>query len=156
MCHIPPPNLHLHILAILEGNTTTLFTSPSDCSNEVRGREATRLAVQGTVQDQDLEARTAGTSDAGAHTLQYEGWDDGGVEAADAVDQGFCSIDGFKHFGVGRWPHFLAVRVDVPESLDSCGKRLLGIFGEVDVGLAERWQGAREVRVFDRGVVEIG
>lgn len=95
MRHIPRPNLLSHILTMRESNTTTLFTRSSDRSNKVRGAEAARLAVEATVQDEDLEAGTAGTSDGRAHTLEDERWDDGRVEAADAVDQGFCNVDGF-------------------------------------------------------------
>ena len=138
MRHIPRPNLLIHLLAVTEDNAAALFTRSSDRSHEVRGREAARFAVEAAVQDQDLEARTAGPSDRRAHTLQDEGWDDGRVEAADAVDQGFCNVDGVEHFRVGRGPHFLAVGIDVPEAPYPCGKRLLGIFGEVDVRLAER------------------
>ena len=47
----------------------------------------------------------------------------------------------------------MAVGVDVPETFYARGEGLLGGFREVDVGLAERWQGAWEVCVFDRGEV---
>ena len=155
MRHIPSPDLPFHVLAMTKGDTTTLLASSSDRGNEVRSRKAPRLAVEAPVQDQYLEARTVGTSDCCANTLQYERWGDGGVKAADAVDQGFGSIDGLEYLGVRRRPHFLAIRVDVPEPLNACGKRLLGRFGEVDVGLTERWQRAGKIRVFDRDVVEI-
>ena len=139
-----------------ERNTPTLLARSRDRSHKVRRAEAARLAVEAAIQDQDFEARTASTGDGRADTLQDEGGDDGRVEAADAVDQGFRDVDGVEDLGVGGGAHFLAVRVDVPEALDARGERLLGGFGEVDVGLAEGWQGAWEVSVFDGGVVEVG
>ena len=139
MRHIPRPDPGLHILTTPKHHTTTLLASPSDRSDKIRGREAARLAVEASVQDQDFVLLRAGTSDRGADALQDERRDDGRVEAADAVDDGFGDGDGVEDFGVGRGPHFLAVGVDVPEALDARGEGLLGAFGEVDVGLAEGW-----------------
>ena len=155
MRHIPSPDPPFHILTTIKRDATTLLASPRDRGNKVRGRKAPRLAVEATVQDQDFEARAVGASDRRADALQYERRDDGGVEAADAVDQGFGGMDGLEDLGVRRRPHLLAVRVDVPEALDARGERLLGGFGEVDVGLTEGRQGAGEIGVFDRDVVEV-
>ena len=155
MRHIPTPDLPFHILTMNKRDTTTLLARPRDRGNKVRSREPPRLAVEATVQDQYFKARAVGTSDCCADTLQYERWDDGGVKAADAVDQGFGGIDGLEDLGVRGRPHFLAVRVDVPEPLDARGERLFGRFGEVNVGLTERGQGAGKIRVFDRDVVEV-
>ena len=156
MRHIPRPELFPHVLTLLKCNPTALLASPGDRRNEVRSTEAARLAVEATVQDQDFEPRTTGKSNCSADTLEDERRDDGRVQAADAVDQGVCRFDGFERFGVGRGPHLLTVRVDVPESLNARGEGFLRAFGEVDVRLAERGQGAREIRVFDcTAVVEI-
>ena len=100
MRHIPSPDVPFHILAMTKGDTTTLLARPSDRGNKIRSRENPRLAVEATVQDQYFEARTLGTSDRCADALQYERRDDGGVQAADAVDQGFGGIDGLEDLGV--------------------------------------------------------
>lgn len=155
MRHVPRPHLPPHILPSIKADAPALLAGPGDGSNEVRGAEAARLAVEAAVEDEDLEARAAaGPGDGGAHALQDEGGHDGGVEAADAVDEGFGAGDGLEGLGVGRGPHLLAVGVDVPEALDAGGQGRLGGFGEVDVGLAEGGQGTGEVGVFDRGVGE--
>ena len=140
MRHIPRPNLLPHILATTERHTTALLSSSGDRSDKVRRREAARFAIEAPVQDQDLEAGTAGASNCFAHTLQNEGRDDGRVQTANAVDQGFCNVDGFKHLWVRRRPHFLAVRVDVPKAFNARGEGLLARLGEIDVRLTKRRQ----------------
>ena len=82
MRHVPRPDLLAHILTLLEPDATALLARASDGGDEVRRGEAARLAVEAAVQDQDLEARTAGTGDGRADALQDERGDNGGVEAA--------------------------------------------------------------------------
>lgn len=154
MRHVPRPNLPPQLPALLPNrDAPALLPSPRDRVDEIRRGEAARLAVEAAIQDQDLEAGTAGAGDGGADALQDKGRDEGGVEAADAVDEGFGAVDGVEDFRVGRGPHLLAVRVDVPEALDARGEGLFGALGEVDVGLAEGREGAGEVGVLDGGVV---
>lgn len=96
------------------GEAAALFAGAGDGGDEVAGSKARGFAVERAVQEEDLDAGTAG--DGVADTAQDEGGRDGGVQAADAVDDGFGGVDGREHGWVGDGEHFLPVRVDVPDA----------------------------------------
>lgn len=87
--------------------------------------------------------------DGGADALQDEAGRQRGVQGADAVDDGVAGLDGGDGFGVGGGLHFLAVRVDVPDSRDGRGEGLVGGFGKLELGGSEGGEGAGEGGVFD-------
>lgn len=134
---------------ILRGisDASTLFASTHDRSNEVAGCEAVGFAVEAAVQDEDLEARFG---DGVADAAEDEAGDDGGVEAADAVDDCFRGADGSDSARVGGRSHFVAVGTDVPQSLDPARQGWAGVvgLGESDGGLAEGGERGRRVGVF--------
>lgn len=68
-----------------------------------------------------------------ARAAEDEGWDDGGVQGADAVDDGLGVTQGLEHAGVGGWADFLAIGVDVPNAGDASGEVLVVCFGELNV-----------------------
>lgn len=73
---------------ILSGRckASALFASTHNRGDEIAGCEAVGFAVEAAVQDEDLETRFG---DGVAHASEDEAGDDGGVEAANAVDDGF-------------------------------------------------------------------
>lgn len=87
--------------------------------------------------------------DGGADALQDQAGRQGRVQGADAVDDGVAGLDGGDGFGVGGRLHFLAVRVDIPDSRDGRGEGLVGGFGELELGGSEGGEGAGEGGVFD-------
>lgn len=127
-------------------HAAALFASTHDRGEEIAGGQAVGFAVEAAVQEEDLEPRSG---DGVAHASEDEAGDDGGVEAADAVDDGFGGTDGSDGARVRGRSHLVAVGADVPQSLDSAGQRGTGVvgLGESDGGLAEGGERGRRVGV---------
>ena len=75
-------------------------------------------------------------------------WDERRVKGADTVDNGLRVADGFENAWIGWWTDFLAVAVYIPDAGDAGGEILVFGFGELDVFVAEGWEGARGVVIF--------
>jgi len=130
-----------------KSDASALFASSHNRGDEVAGCEAVGFAVEAAVQDEDLEARFG---DCVAHAAEDEAGYDGGVEAADAVDDCFRGADGSDGARVRGRSHLVAVGADVPQSLDSARQRGAGVvgLGEGDGGLAEGGERGGRVGVF--------
>jgi hypothetical protein len=128
-------------------DASALFASTHNRSDEVAGCEAVGFAVEAAVQDEDLEARFG---DGVADAAEDEAGDDGGVEAADAVDHGLRGADGSDSARVRGGSHLVPVGADVPQSLDAARQRGTGVvgLGEGDGGLAEGGERGGRVGVF--------
>ncbi|CAG8956251.1 hypothetical protein HYFRA_00003631 [Hymenoscyphus fraxineus] len=77
---------------------------PHEFFRGVRPAFPPRFAIQRAVQDEYLKGLFA---DGGPDAAEDETGEDGGVEAADGVDDAVCFPDGLEDFGVRCWTEFL-------------------------------------------------